>query len=165
MVQQVTVIAILMIVQGALEAAMGLLYLALGPAMIWFGMQPGGGPPGPQEQTMAMVVSVVYVCLGLVTLVAGVLNVWAGIRNLNYRGRTLGMVALISGTVSVFTCYCAPTAIALLVYGLIVYLSDDVKHAFALGEEGKSADQVRAQFERRVRQYDDFDEEVPGQHP
>ena len=37
----------------------------------------------------------------------------AGARNVKIRGRTLGFVALASGVVSMASCYCVPTALAL----------------------------------------------------
>ncbi|MBS0210842.1 MAG: hypothetical protein JSS27_18015 [Planctomycetes bacterium] len=66
----------------------------------------------------------------LAALVAGV-NALAGWQNYHYRGRAFGLIALFSNLVTIFTCYCAPTSIALMVYGLVVYLSEDSERAFA----------------------------------
>jgi hypothetical protein len=38
--------------------------------------------------------------------------------------------------------FCAPTAIALLIFGLIIYLNADVQRAFELGEQGATPDQI-----------------------
>ena len=73
----------------------------------------------------------------------GGLNIAAGIKNLKYRSRTLGIAALCLGIVPVFTCYCAPTAIGILIYGLIIYLNRDVSRAFEMGEQGISPEQIK----------------------
>ena len=54
------------------------------------------------------------------------------------------MAALISSVASMFTGYCAPTAIALLIYGLIIYLNDDVRRAFEMGEQGYPPEHIKA---------------------
>ena len=90
----------------------------------------------------------VYGSMGLVSLVIGVLGIWAGIRMLKFRGRTLGIVALSSGLLSMFGCYCLPTAIGLFIYGLIVLLNEPVKRAFAMGEQGRTASEIQNQFAR-----------------
>ncbi len=45
-----------------------------------------------------------------------------------------------------FTCYCAPTAIALGVYGLITYLNYEVAQAFVMGEAGRTREEILAAF-------------------
>jgi hypothetical protein len=70
----------------------------------------------------------------------------AGIRNYKFRGRTLGLIALGGGMVTVMTCYCAPTAIGLGVYGLITYLNPEVAQAFAMGEAGTSRDDILSAY-------------------
>jgi hypothetical protein len=79
-------------------------------------------------------------------LIAALLKVIGGIRNLKYRGRTLGIVALASSAVSIFTCYCALTGIGLLIYGLVVYFNNDVRQAFEMGERGASPEEIKAAF-------------------
>ena len=90
----------------------------------------------------------IYGSMGLVSLVIGVLGIWAGIRMLKFRGRTFGIVALSSGLLSIAGCYCLPTAIGLFVYGLIVLLNEPVKRAFAMGEEGRTAAEIQNHFAR-----------------
>src|SRR5262245_523225 len=99
MANQVPVVAILMIVQGALELIMGAFYVVAALFVrSWFGMMgeaaaknPGfqQGPPG-DLQTMSTMVLVVYLAMGAAGLVAGLLHLVAGIRNVRYRGRTFG---------------------------------------------------------------------------
>jgi hypothetical protein len=145
MVGQVTVVAILLIVEGALELLVAFILLIGGPAMMLeFEQQSAEVPPA--------VVGAIVTIFGVVALAAAVLKIVAGIRNLKYRGRTLGIVALVSGVLTMFTCYCAPTALALMVYGLIVYLNGDVARAFEQGKQGWSSDQIKASFLARPRQ-------------
>jgi hypothetical protein len=56
------------------------------------------------------------------------------------------MVSIIAGLSSMLSCYCAPTAVGLLVYGLILFLNPAVKTAFQMVEQGHSVDQVLAAF-------------------
>jgi hypothetical protein len=150
MVGHVMVVSILMIVQGALEALVGGGLVVLGavfPTMMQAEMRRGGGPPGgPSPEAMSWIMLAVYGGLGLLVLLGAVLHIWAGISNLKFRRRTLGIVALGVGLVSTFTCYCAPTSIALAVYGLVVYLSPQVAQAFTMGQAGKTRAEIDAAF-------------------
>jgi hypothetical protein len=146
----VPIVAILMMVQGALEAVMGLGLVAMGgffPVIMRMEaeQQGPGAPPVPAE-TMSWMMLIIYGGLGLVVLVAAGLHIFAGIRNYKFRGRTLGLVALGGGMVTVMTCYCAPTAIGLGVYGLITYLNPEVAQAFAMGEAGTSREDILAAY-------------------
>lgn len=89
-----------------------------------------------------------YGSMGLVSLVIGVLGIWAGMRMIKFKGRTLGFVALSSGLLSIAGCYCFPTAIGLFIYGLIVLLNASVKRAFDMAEEGCSANEIQNHFAR-----------------
>jgi uncharacterized membrane protein HdeD (DUF308 family) len=132
MVQQVKVVAILMIVQGALECLLGLMF--------------GGG------MTLAAVVEpqdappvAIFVAVGLFIVAIGGTRIFAGIRNLKFRGRILGIVANCLGLVTACTMYCAPTSLGLAVYALIVYLNQDVEDAFSRSETtSASADDASA---------------------
>ena len=95
-----------------------------------------------------LIMLAMYGSMGLISLVIGVLGIWAGIRMLKFRGRTLGIVALSSGLLSIAGCYCLPTAIGLFIYGLIVLLNEPVKRAFAMGEQGRTASEIQNQFAR-----------------
>ncbi len=150
MVGHVQVVAILMMVQGALEALVGLGLVALGgffPAMMQMEMDRGqAGPPPMPAETMSWMMLIIYGGMGLLVLIAAGLHIFAGIRTYMFRGRILGLVALGGGMVTVMTCYCAPTAIGLGVYGLITYLNPEVAQAFAMGEAGTSREDIRAAF-------------------
>ena len=107
--------------------------------------QPGVQQP-PKE--FVGIMSGIYVVFGLVILSVGILRIVAGVRNYKYRGKVLGIVALVVGMLPALTCYCLPTSLGLLIYGLIVYLNNDVVRAFAMGEEGMPPDQIKASFTR-----------------
>jgi hypothetical protein len=164
MVSQVKTVSILMLVQGVLACLMGLFYAAMGPFMYYTMDQAkqAGGPPSPKEFEMIFftVMPLYYVGVGLLTLAAGILDMIAGVRCLNFHGRTFAIVALFSNIPCAFTCYCAPTAIGIMVYGLIVFLNEQVRHAFELVAAGEPVRSVVARFTRRSRgDWDDDEEE------
>ena len=105
-------------------------------------------PAAPMPAGFELIMLAMYGSMGLISLVIGVLGIWAGIRMLKFRGRTLGIVALSSGLLSIAGCYCLPTAIGLFIYGLIVLLNEPVKSAFAMGEQGRTAADIQNQFAR-----------------
>jgi len=84
----------------------------------------------------------IYGLVGILILVIATLQLVAGIRNLGFRSRKFGMIALGVGLASIFTCYCAPTSIGLAVYGLVVYLNPEVEQAFRLRKEGHTKEEV-----------------------
>jgi hypothetical protein len=151
----VKIVAILMIVQGALECLYGLLFVAMGPLMLAvIANDPGTGSQPPPPAWIAGI----YPVLGLPALLAGVLKIWAGILNLKLRGRTLGIVALFSGLLTIASCaiYCFPTSLALMIYGLIVYFDSDTARAFLIAEDRVPVDEVLHRVDReredRLRQ-------------
>ena len=137
----VRALAILMIVQGALEllAAVGLAVMGVCMSVVFQQMQDQPGMPVqpaiPGQLGMWMML-LVYGGMAVAALASGALHLVAGIRNYRFRGRGLGIAALVCGALTVFTCYCLPTAVALGVYGLIVYLNYETAEAFRLGEAG-----------------------------
>ena len=140
--RQVPIVAVLMIVHGAMLCLAGIGLLVF---MVFFSgkiadqieeqqqFQRAAGKPGaPQVNPNAIrwVFTGMYGVLGGVMLVAGLLGIFAGIRNYGFRSRVLGIIALVGGMASLFTCYCVPLSLALLIYGLIIYLSHDAEVAF-----------------------------------
>src|SRR4051794_18271154 len=115
MYRQINTVAILMIVHGSIESLLGVLLALMGPMMFGLMKMSPSGRGGPKEEEVVLM-TVVYGVLGVLVLAAGILKIVAGIKNLKYKSRTLGFVALGSAIVSMFTCYCMPTAIALAVY-------------------------------------------------
>ena len=143
LVHHVRVVAILMFVQGALEllAAVGLGAMAVYMPIVIREMQK---QPVMANQPAIWIVPLVYGGIAAVALAAGVLHLMAGLRNYCFRGRTLGIVALACGMLTILTCYCFPTAVALGVYGLIVYLNREVSEAFRMGEAGRDSAEIVA---------------------
>jgi hypothetical protein len=169
MARQVPIVAILMIVQGALECMMGaLLGLAafLFPSMFdWINQmaqrQPvAAGQPIPQmPPEMIRLITIIYIALGIAAFIAGVFRISAGCYNIRYRARGMGIAALFIGILTFPTCYCAPTSLGLMIYGLIVYFSGETGRAFALVAEGKSPEAVKAMLERErhMGRHSDYD--------
>ncbi|MEX2174061.1 MAG: hypothetical protein WD872_06845 [Pirellulaceae bacterium] len=149
-VSQVRIVSVLNGVQGALEIPMGLLLCGMATLFpIMMRMEANnpdrqGGNPPPDE--MLWVMTGVYLALGVPTLLAGILRIVAAVSNFRYRRRTLGVLSISLGMVSLLSCYCAPTSIGVLIYGLIVYLNPAVKAAFQMGDEGHPSDQILASF-------------------
>ena len=139
LVGHVPIVAVLLIVQGVLELGLGLFFLAFAalsfvlPAEALAGMDPKG-------------LAILLVVVGVPGAVCGTLRVAAGLFNWSYRRRTLGITALGVGLATIVTGYCAPTAIALAIYGLIVYVNESVVAAFVLGTQGRSKAEIKAAF-------------------
>lgn len=147
LVAHVPVVAILMMVQGGLELLMGLgLAVMAGVFPLLLELEQGPAREVPPFEAVRWIMLAVYGGLGLLTIAAAVLHFLAGLRNYRFRSRTLGVVALAAGLVTVFSCYCAPTSIALAVYGLIVYLNADVAQAFQMGQAGQSKEEILGKF-------------------
>jgi hypothetical protein len=137
LIGHVPLVAVLLIVQGALELLFALFGIGF-TLLVYFGPQKElGGLRG---------VAILLAVAGGLSLSTGLLRVVAGLFNLRYRRRGLGLIALAAGLLTMVTAYCAPTGIALAVYGLIVYLNESVIAAFTLGDRGRSPAQIREAF-------------------
>lgn len=152
LVTHVPVVAVFMIVQGVLELLMGIGLVGLGFGMPFLMKEelqrnpPGGNAPSPEMVSWIFIG--VYGILGLLVLLGCALHIVAGFLNFGYRARTLGIVALITGmATTLVTCYCAPTAIAIGVYGLVCYLNPSVTQAFQMVAAGKPKSEVLRWFQ------------------
>ncbi len=151
-VHHVRIVAILMIVQGAFELLASLALFALAvmiPSMMLQGgfdapVQQGQPPP----EAFLWILPIVYGGIGILVLIVAVLHIFAGVRNYQFRSRTLGIVAMATGLLGLLTVYCLPTAAGIMVYGLIVYLNQEVSEAFRMGEAGYRASDILAAFRR-----------------
>jgi hypothetical protein len=138
---QLKALCIIMIVVGVLEILMGLFYAVMAFVMPTF-LANAGGPLGgngmqaQQQQTMQIVLAVIYGGGGGLAMLAGTLRIVAGIQGLRLKGWKLGIAAHLTGLLSSLTCYCAPTALALAIWGMILYLMPEVKYAFQNSEAG-----------------------------
>ncbi len=157
MVNQVTVVAILMIVQGAFEILLGLVLVVVALVIPPFfeeavrqqqQFQGGPNPRPDMPEGVLHFLAFVYLAMGVAGILPGTIRIIAGIRNLSYRGRTFGIVSHFLGLASIGTLYCSLTSIGLTIYGLIVYFNSEVERAFALGEQGLSAGEIKARYYR-----------------
>ncbi|TWU10074.1 hypothetical protein Pla52o_57780 [Novipirellula galeiformis] len=152
MVSQVPILGVLMIVQAVLVGLMGLLvagYAVFMP-MIFRQMseeaaKQGGNPvPMPAQMELGMQIGLAALAVSVFAIAA--LTLFAGVRMLKYQSRTLSIVTLCIGMLLCLTCYCAPTQIALAIYGLIVLLNGPVVDAFRFAERGHSAREIQQAF-------------------
>src|SRR5579859_2851510 len=134
-----------MMIQGAMTLMMGLFLAVAGPALFTM-IRLDSGPKNPQDEKVATVVSIIYLLLGLAVIFSAILTIIAGIRGLKFRGRTLAIVALFSNIIPLFTCYCAPTSLGVMIYGLIVMFNADVARAYQMADEGKSPQEIQQAF-------------------
>jgi len=144
-VQQVRVYAVLSAVQGMLELPVGAMVLGMGfliPTMMRLDRQRGNPPP----DEMLYVVTGTYVAIGSIVLLAAFLRLIAAYRNFYFKGRMLGIVSMILGLGSMLSCYCAPTGVAVLIYGLIIFLNPAVKLACDMGQSGRTPAEIFAAF-------------------
>ena len=124
-------------------AAIGLLFAVLGAISGASGIVTFQAGTSNLDPSMA---ALLYVVTGLVIVIVGGLNIFAGLKVKNYRGKTLAIVALAAGLLTSVTCWCAPTALGLLIYGLIVLMNEDVKRAFEMGEQGYSPQDIQRNY-------------------
>lgn len=154
MVGHVRVLGILMIVQGVLSLMMGLFFIVMAVVMTTIvSMDPPQRANGDAPDQFIWVIGAVYGGMGLAGFVPGIFHIVGGWKGMRFRSRTTVIVALCLGALSSLTFYCAPTSLALLVYGLIVMLDGSVKEAFAYGEQGYAADQIDVMFNPWAYQY------------
>lgn len=149
---QQRVISILLIVQGTMAILMGLLFIGAAifvPQVIAADMQRQRPPGGPSLEEMRMILLATYGVMGACGVLPGILQIYAGFQNLWLRGHTLGLVAICGGVVNLGTCYCFPTALALMIYGMIIYLNPTTKMAFELAKQGQDYEMIMQQTIRR----------------
>lgn len=159
MLGQVKVVGILMLVNGILLCLMGTYRAVEWPLTIVMGGGPGGGgmPAGP-----LLYVVIAYTALGILTIGCGGLNIFAGIRVMGFRNRTLGIVAIFLNIPTFLTCCCLVTGIPMMVFGLIVLFNADVTHGFEMVSKGATPDEVMRQLGPRSGYGDvrhDYDDE------
>lgn len=152
-VQQVMPYGILLMVNGGLLVLMGLVLVAI-PGLV---LTMADGNELDDEETLVVVG--VYGVMGLVLLIGGALQLWGGWRAIHFRSFAWTVVGLASAAMGSLTCYCAPTGIALGVWGLILLLNRDVQYAFQLGKT-QTREQVMQHFSYRGDQW-----APPGQPP
>jgi hypothetical protein len=148
MVPQIRIVAILNAIQGGLELVMSLVYLLMGGFFGLF-MRAEMARNDPNGEVFANIMAGIMLVFGGVLLISSVLRFYAALRNYTLQSRVTAIVSLCLGLLSVFTGYCAPTAIGIAVYGLIVLFNKEVIEAFEMRSKGTSADDVMAHFQAR----------------
>lgn len=150
-VQQVPVIASLFIVQGILLFLFGL--LGTGYAFFFTQMPEFMPPPNQQNAQMqaqleqqTFIAGLVFAVLAAGVFLLGGMHFVAAFLGFKFKYRYFGIVTMILGLGSMFTCYCAPTAIGLAIYGMIIYFHPAVAQAFEMGKSGLKHQQILDQF-------------------
>jgi hypothetical protein len=142
-VAQVRVVAILMMILGTIETLIGLFVIG---GMIVVAVNV---PPGEFNGSEAVVLGVVYGSFAAVFVFVGLARIFAGYLNYNFRGRVIGIISHFAGFVLLLSCYCGITAIAMGVYGLIVFFQPVVAEAFAMRRRGSTANDVLIHFRKQ----------------
>jgi hypothetical protein len=151
-VGQIKIVGILMLIHGITVVLMGGGLIAAGIFMMTIPPPPGGGPE-------PWIMGGVYAGWGVLVLACGALNAVAGVRVMSFKNRVLGLVALFGNILVLFTCYCAITAIGMMVYGLIVLFQPDVARAFEMVSRGATPEEAVRKLTRRYGDVrDDYDE-------
>ena len=141
LVQQ-KIVAVLLIIHGFLGISVGIIFAISAIFMSDTIARGGGWGPDPVEaKTRVTITSGVMAACGFIP---GVLQMVAGFMSLWLKGYTTGLIAIGSSVAMVVACYCAPTALILFFYGLVIYLLPTTRRAFALAQQGLDFDTIWA---------------------
>ncbi len=130
-VSQVPALAITMIVHGVLVGGMGAYFVVYGLFFAHTVATAPGAPASELDGIMSGIALGALSGIGVANLIPGALQIWAGIRLRTFRSRRLGLFALGAGLLTVLGCYCTPTSVALLIWGAVVLMHQDVVARFA----------------------------------
>lgn len=137
LISHVPIIAMLLIAQGVCELIFGSFGFGFLALVYW----------GPKKELEGMRgLGLLFAAISVPCLIIGLLRIVSGLFNLHYRRRGLGIVALGVGLLTMLTGYCAPTGIALAIYGLIVYVNEPVILAFQMGDSGRPLSEIRTAY-------------------
>jgi len=150
MVAHIPVLATFILCQGGLCVLLGLgcvvMAAIMGSMMVVAPPPPGGAPDGMTPESMGVMMFSIYAGVGAVVGLPGLFMVWSGVQLLRFKGRVLAIISMCVGLVSGLLCYCLPTGIVLLIYGIIVLMNEEVRVAFELRAEGNTFRQVMQHF-------------------
>ncbi len=147
LVGHVMAIGILQIVLGALEVlmtAMLVFYSAILPTIA------ANQKSRPQEAEMMNVVSQFMIGFAIALGILALLRIMTGVCCLFMKHRVATIISLILGFATCLTFYCAPFAIGIGVYGLIVMFNREVVEAYRLVASGQSVNAVKDYFSRGI---------------
>jgi hypothetical protein len=128
-VAQVPWLAIVMMIHGVFFVGAALIAFLYGPIFA-HSYQTQGTEPAPDDPLSGLIFAG-SVIAGLVLLVPGVLQIWAGALARTYRARAFAISALLLSLIGCMGIYCIPTTLGLMVWGLVVLFNDDVAARFA----------------------------------
>ena len=103
MVNQIRVVAILMMVQGSLAVLFGLFYVGMGFIFPqFFATMAEADPNFPQDDAaqlkqMSTFMLFIYVGMGLPAIIGGALQIIGGVRAYQFRNRIFAIIAVCSG--------------------------------------------------------------------
>ena len=129
---QQKMIALLLIIHGCLGLLAGVVYAVAAVLMPEMIAKNGGWGPDPEAAKTR--IAITSATMSACALIPGILQIVAGFRNWWLKGYTLGMIAIGSSLAMIGSCYCAPSALALFAYGLVIYLLPTTRRAFALAQ-------------------------------
>ena len=151
MVGQAAIVGVLMVVQGAIDCLGGIIaafYAVFMPSIMAEAARQqaaqGGGQPMPENIGTFFAVGGGIVAVVMIGL--GILLIYSGISVARYQRRTLAIIALASGLMTLFTCYCFPTSLLLGIYGMIFLFNQPVAYAFELRSKGYSPQEIQKAF-------------------
>ena len=139
-VAQVPFLGIAMMIHGAITLGVAVMMTLYGGflAAAFQDLPEGGDDPASALLLPELLVGSML-GIGLVHVLPGLLQIIAGWQVRSYRGRVFGVLALATGLVTVISCYCAPTSIAMLLWGAVVLFSGDVAARFAVARPSGAA--------------------------
>ena len=138
-----------MIAQGVLLMIFALLMIGYA---FFFSRMDSLMPPDAKAElkdVMAFQKTVISAICGVISgcaFILGAMHFVAAYLGFSYKNRVFGITTMILGLGATLTFYCAPTAIGLAVYGLIIYFNPAVVKAFQLRKSGKSKLEILAEF-------------------
>ncbi len=148
LVNQVMVVGVLQIVLGALELMMGglLLFYAVMFAFVMPNIEDRTEDLPPPEAMFW--ISIGLAVAGLIISGFAILRIFTGINGFWFKRRTMMLVSLLGGMVTILTCYCSLFSLGVGIYGMVVMLDPAVRLAYQLSAEGVPAEEIRARFAR-----------------
>ncbi len=148
LVNQVMVVGILQIVLGVLELMMAglLIFYAVMFGFIMPNMEQANNEEIPAQAMFWIAIG--FAVGGAIVLVFSILRITSGVYSFWFKQRTMMLISLIGGMVTVFTCYCSLFSIGVGIYGLIVMLDPAVKQAYRMASDGVNAEEIKARFAR-----------------
>lgn len=133
-------LAVTTMVHGSLFVGYAVVMIFMGG---WLGLSgtflPADADPEAAALTRGILVLIPALMM-LAHLIPGVLQLVAGYFMLRFRMRWLALLSYLAGGLSVFGCYCVPTALGIGIWGLIVLFDRDVVARFeAVAREREQA--------------------------